>query len=160
MTPKTPNRIRVATTWLLPITLALLASACGEAGPAGVASSTGAEASVAQVVCDQYPPRVEHGWVTVRAERASAEDVVVWQEEMARRAGVGIVSQYRQLAASEELTVCLYWGSVPAPGGPPSMSLPPYDASTWVIGSDGHSMLDTAGWTTSLTELPSDVVSH
>lgn len=146
--------------------LGMSIASCGEDGSlttTGATPSTVAgtvEASDPMAICDQYPPRVEEGWVTVRAETATAEQVAAWQEEIARRSGGGIVSQYRQRPPSEELTVCLYWGSVPAPGGPRSMTLPPYDASTWVIDSYGHGMPDTAGWTTSLTELPSDVVGH
>lgn len=111
--------------------------------------------------CDEFIAGRGENWTTARAGTVTAGELVAWQEQLASASDIGLRSRYRERPVSEELTVCLYWGHVSAPGVPPvdGASRTPYNASLWVITSDGSGHLEAAGTKENQTMLPSDANS-
>lgn len=108
--------------------------------------------------CDSYVTESGENWTTAKAGTVTAGQLAAWQEQRAAEFDIGVVSRHRERPVSEELTVCLYWGHVPAPGVAPvdGTSRTPYDASLLVIASDGSGRLQAAGTKQTLTKLPGD----
>lgn len=125
-------------------------SAVAGESQASVSSAVGADTDLLQ--CEQLMGEDATGVVT--AERDKLTTVAEWQEQR-HAPDVTVVSRLRSLAdrfpSDADVTVCVYAGQFPAPGGPPvedGTSRPPYDRMTLLVLPDGSTLFDSASRST------------
>lgn len=119
------------------------------AGPAG-----GQDDITACRVIDARAEEYGSGVTLVRAELATAGDVVAWQEHRYDELpdhGVadGVQSPLRSMDADEPIGVCIYHGSFVTPVGPPGDDgavKPPHDLLRLLVLAGGSVIVDAAGY--------------
>jgi len=90
------------------------------------------------------------------AEAATAAQIADWQENRHPDAVTGIRSSFRDLPATDQVTVCAFRGEFATPTGPPRVdgqSNPRHNLLVLLVDSEGTVTFDSAGYEGTITAM-------
>jgi hypothetical protein len=147
--------VAVAAALLVAVVAGLLAAAIASSASSILPAGDGAARDACNAIIGTAQ---EYGSIqqVATAEAATAAQIADWQENRHPDAVTGIRSSFRDLPATDQVTVCAFRGEFATPTGPPRVdgqSNPRHNLLVLLVDSEGTVTFDSAGYEGTITAM-------